>query len=182
VTEDGLELTFALNHMAYFVLTALLLDNVKAAAPGARIISTASQMHRNGKVNFDDLQNKRGYTAWGAYSNSKLMNVLFTHTLAKRLEGSGVAAYCLHPGFVATRFGHESGGATQIAIRAAQMGAISVEDGAKTLIWLASEPKVAGASGGYFNRCAEEAPTKDARDDVVAERLWAESEKISGLA
>jgi retinol dehydrogenase 12 len=109
------------------------------------------------------------------------MNVLFTHTLAKRLKGSGVAAYCLHPGFVATRFGHESGGATQLAIRAAQVGAISVDDGAKTLIWLASAPNIAGANGGYFNRCAEEAPAPTGRDDAVAELLWAESEKIAGL-
>jgi NAD(P)-dependent dehydrogenase (short-subunit alcohol dehydrogenase family) len=158
----------------------MLLDRVKAAAP-SRIISTASHMHRSGKVNFDDLQMKHGYTPWGAYGNSKLMNVLFTHASAKRLEGSGVSAYCLHPGFVATRFGHESGGATQLAIRASQVAAIPPEDGAKTLIWLASEPKIVGANGGYFNRCAEEKPASTARDDVVAERLWTESARIAGL-
>src|SRR5690242_5384880 len=109
LTEDGLERTFALNHMAYFVLTCALIDRLKAAAP-ARIVSTASDAHRGARLNFADLQDEKGYEGYKAYGRSKLCNILFTRELARRLAGTGVTANCLHPGFVATHFGNESGG------------------------------------------------------------------------
>ncbi len=116
-TRDGLERTFALNHMSYFVITNLLLPSLK---PGARIISTASGAHQRAKLNFDDLQNRRGYSGFPVYARSKLCNILFTRELARRIAGSGVTANCLHPGFVATRFGDQSGGLLSAGVRAGQ--------------------------------------------------------------
>src|SRR5579883_917875 len=110
VTPDGLEMTFALNHMSYFVLTAALIEKLKASAP-ARIVSTASAAHQGAQLDFDDLQNEKRYSGLRAYGRSKLCNILFTRELARRLQGTGVTANCLHPGFVATRFGDEVGGA-----------------------------------------------------------------------
>jgi NAD(P)-dependent dehydrogenase (short-subunit alcohol dehydrogenase family) len=181
LTADGLEMTFAVNHMAYFVLTHALLGNVKAAAPGARIISTSSQMHASGRLDFDDLQVKRGYTAWDAYANSKLANVLFTRALAKRLEGSGVTANCLHPGFVNTRFGDLSGGAVAPALKLAKLSAIPPARGAETMIWLASSPDAAQYNGRYFDRSKPVTPGAQAQDDAAAERLWIESMRLAGL-
>jgi NAD(P)-dependent dehydrogenase (short-subunit alcohol dehydrogenase family) len=181
LTADGLEMTFAVNHMAYFVLTHALLGNVKAAAPGARIISTSSQMHASGRLDFDDLQVKRGYTAWDAYANSKLANVLFTRALAKRLEESGVIANCLHPGFVNTRFGDLSGGAVAPALKLAKLSAIPPARGAETMIWLASSPDAAQYNGRYFDRSKPVTPGAQAQDDAAAERLWIESMRLAGL-
>jgi NAD(P)-dependent dehydrogenase (short-subunit alcohol dehydrogenase family) len=181
VTEDGLEKTFATNHLAYFVMTALLLPRLKAT-PGARVVSTASDAHRGAKLDFADLQSSRRYSGFSVYGRSKLMNILFTRELARRLDGSGVTANCLHPGFVATRFGDRSGGITSFAIRMAKpFAGLSPEKGAETIIHLASSPDVANVSGQYFYKCKIATPTAEARDDESAKRLWDETAKIAGL-
>jgi NAD(P)-dependent dehydrogenase (short-subunit alcohol dehydrogenase family) len=177
-TVDGLEMTFALNHMAYFVITNLLLPRL---ASGARIVSVASGAHRGAKLDFDDLQSRRGYTGFPVYSKSKLCNILFNRELARRVP-PGVTANCLHPGFVATRFGDNSGGLMRTLLKVAKpIGAISPEDGAKTIIYLASSPEVAGVSGEYFYKCRPVAPTREAQNDADAARLWQVSEGIAGL-
>jgi NAD(P)-dependent dehydrogenase (short-subunit alcohol dehydrogenase family) len=178
VTEDGLEKTFALNHMSYFVATNLLLDKLK---PGARIVSTASDAHKGAKLNFNDLQSEKGYSGFGVYGRSKLMNILFTRELAKRLAGSGVTANCLHPGFVATRFGDSSGGILSWGVRAAKSFALTPEQGAETIIYLASSPNVENRSGGYYYKSALATPSSEAQSDTDAKRLWEASARISGV-
>lgn len=177
-TGDGLEMTFALNHMAYFVITNLLLGHLK---PGARIVTVASNAHRGAKLDFDDLQNRRNYVGFPVYSKSKLCNILFNRELARRIAGSGVTANALHPGFVATRFGDDSGGIMRTVLKVAKpIGAISPEEGAKTIIYLASSPQVEGVSGEYFYECKPTTPTAEARNDDDARRLWEISEGIAG--
>lgn len=178
-TADGLEKTFALNHMSYFVVTNLLLPHLK---PGARIVNTASNAHRGGTLDFEDLQSKRGYSGFPVYSKSKLCNILFTRELARRIAATGVTANSLHPGFVATRFGDQSGGVMQRLVAVAKpVGAISPEEGAKTIIYLASSPEAANVSGEYFNKCKVETPTKEAQSDADARRLWDVSVRIAGI-
>jgi retinol dehydrogenase-12 len=173
-----LEMTFALNHMAYFVVTNFLLGKLK---PGGRIVTVASNAHRGAKLDFDDLQNRRNYVGFPVYSKSKLCNILFNRELARRIAGSGVAANALHPGFVATRFGDDSGGIMRTVLKVAKpIGAISPEDGAKTIIYLASSPQVEGVSGEYFYECKPTTPTAEARNDEDAKRLWEISEQIAG--
>jgi NAD(P)-dependent dehydrogenase (short-subunit alcohol dehydrogenase family) len=181
VTEDGLERTFALNHMSYFVMTALLRERLLATT-SARIVNTASGRHRKGRLDFSDLQGERRFQGLKAYANSKLCNVLFTRALARRLAATGVTANCLHPGFVATRFGDQAGGLYAAGIRLAKLSALTPEQGAETLIYLASSPEVAGQSGGYYGKCRLETPSAGAQDDAAAEQLWAESERIAGIS
>jgi len=178
-TEDRLERTFALNHLAYFVLTAALLDRLRAAAPGARIVNTASAAHRSAALDLADLQWQRRYKPFTVYGTSKLCNILFTRELARRLEGSGVTANCLHPGFVATRFGDEAGGLYAWATRFAKLFAISPQAGARTLVYLASSPDVENVSGRYFYKCRPATPRPAAQDDALAKALWEASEKIA---
>ena len=180
VTEDGLELTFALNHMAYFVLTHGLRDRLLASAP-ARVVNTASNAHQRASLDFDDLQSAHGYSGFKAYGRSKLANILFTRELARRLSGAAVTANCLHPGFVATRFGDQTGGLLSYVVRIAKIFAISSEEGAETLVYLASSPEVAHVSGAYFYKCRPATPTKKAQDDAAAQRLWSETAKLAGL-
>jgi NAD(P)-dependent dehydrogenase (short-subunit alcohol dehydrogenase family) len=180
VTGDGLEYTFALNHMAYFVLTGGLRERLLASAP-ARIINTASGAHKRAHLDFDDLQSAQAYSAMQAYGRSKLCNILFTRELARRLEGTGVTANCLHPGFVATRFGDEAGGLLSSLIVAAKFFAISPEKGAETLVYLASSPNVAEVSGKYFYQCHPEIPSPAAQDDQAALLLWRRSAELAGL-
>jgi NAD(P)-dependent dehydrogenase (short-subunit alcohol dehydrogenase family) len=180
VTEDGLEKTFALNHMSYFVVTNMLLEQLRAT-PGARVVSTASDAHSGAKLKFDDLQTERGYSGFPVYGRSKLMNILFTRELARRLAGTGVTANCLHPGFVNTRFGDNSGGLTSLAIRGAKTFALSPEEGARTIIYLASSPEVEGKTGGYYVKCRPASPSAAAQNDADAKRLWDVSAKISGV-
>ena len=178
---DGLEMTFAVNHMAYFVVTDVLLPNLKAT-PGARIVSTASMAHSSGKIDFDDLQMRKSYSTFRAYGTSKLMNILFTRELARRLEGSGVTANCLHPGGVATRFGSNNSGLLAAVFKVAiSLVGISPEKGAQTIIHLASSPDVATISGKYFYKCKIIEPTAAAQNDADAKRLWDVSAKIAGL-
>jgi len=177
-TADGLELTFALNHMGYFLLTNLLLDVLKASAP-ARIINVSSDAHRRGSINFDDLQHEKSYSGFPVYSESKLANVLFTYELARRLEGSGVTANALHPGFVNTNFG-----STMSSIPAFFIGiisrlfAMSPEQGAETIIHLASSPEVEGITGKYFVEKKATRSASESYDEVVAKRLWLVSEEL----
>jgi NAD(P)-dependent dehydrogenase (short-subunit alcohol dehydrogenase family) len=181
VTGEGLELTFALNHMAYFILTNILLDRLREAAP-SRIVSTASIAHRGQDLDFADLQSGHGYRAMKVYGRSKLANILFTRELARRLTGTGVTANCLHPGFVATRFGSGNGLLTRIGVRIAMLGAITVEKGAETMVYLAAAPELADASGGYYQKSQLTQPSAPARSADSALRLWAESARISGMA
>ena len=177
-TVDGLERTFALNHMAYFVITSLLLPRLP---PGARIVTVASNAHRGARLDFDDLQAKRRYSGFPVYARSKLCNILFNRELARRLP-QGVTANALHPGFVATRFGDGSGGLLRAVFSVAKpVGAISPEEGAKTIIHLASSSEVADTTGEYFYKCRLETPTKEAQNDADAARLWEISERIAGL-
>jgi NAD(P)-dependent dehydrogenase (short-subunit alcohol dehydrogenase family) len=179
VTEDGLEMTFATNHMAYFVLTNMLLPSLK---PGARIVSTASDAHKGAKLDFDDLQSAKKYSGFSVYGKSKLANILFNRELARRIAGTGVTANCLHPGFVATRFGDQSGGILSVAVKIAKpIGAISPQDGAKTIIYLASSPEVEGKSGGYYYKNKLATPTKEAQSDADAKRLWDVSAQLAGM-
>ena len=178
-TADGLEQTFATNHMAYFVLTLGLRDRLAAASP-ARVVSTASDAHKGYALDFDDLQAVKSYSAISAYGRSKLCNILFTRELARRWSATGVTANCLHPGFVATRFGDASGGVLSRVVRLAKTFAISPEKGAETIVYLASSPEVS-RNGEYFYKCRPATPTAAGRDDEAARRLWAESEKIAGI-
>jgi NAD(P)-dependent dehydrogenase (short-subunit alcohol dehydrogenase family) len=180
VSEDGLEYTFALNHMAYFVVTAGLRERLEAAA-SARIINTASGAHFRARLDFDDLQAKKGFSATKAYSRSKLCNILFTRELARRLHGTGVTSNCLHPGFVATRFGDQSGGLISLFIPVAKFFAIPPEKGAETIVYLASSPDVARITGKYFGECREAIPSLPARDDRAAAVLWEQSAALAGI-
>jgi NAD(P)-dependent dehydrogenase (short-subunit alcohol dehydrogenase family) len=178
-TADGLEMTFAVNHMAFFVITNLVLPKLK---PGARIVITASNAHRGAKLDFDDLQSRRGYAGFPVYSKSKLANILFSRELARRIKDSGVTANALHPGFVATRFGDNSGGLMRTVLKVAKpIGAISPEEGAKTIIYLASSPEVAEITGEYFYECRIARPAAEAQNDADAKRLWEISASIAGL-
>jgi NAD(P)-dependent dehydrogenase (short-subunit alcohol dehydrogenase family) len=180
LTEDNLERTFAINHMAYFVLTQGLRERLLASAP-ARIVNTASAAHQGAKLDFDDLQAAHGFSPMRAYGRSKLCNILFTRELARRLSGKGVTANCLHPGFVATRFGDGSGGILSGVVRVAKLFAISPQQGAQTIVYLASAPEVANVSGGYYYKCLPAQPTTEARNDEDAKRLWMESATIAAI-
>jgi NAD(P)-dependent dehydrogenase (short-subunit alcohol dehydrogenase family) len=181
MTEDGLETTFALNHMSYFVLTELLLRRLAFSAP-ARIVNTSSAAHRRATLDLDDLQFARDYNGWKAYCRSKLCNILFTRELAGRLEGTGVTANCLHPGFVATRFADESGGLLSRFIGLAKIMAISPEAGADTIVYLASSPDVARSSGLYFYKRRPVSPSLAAQDPKPAATLWSRSAALADLS
>jgi NAD(P)-dependent dehydrogenase (short-subunit alcohol dehydrogenase family) len=182
VSVDGLEMTFATNHMAYFVVTNILLDRLKATS-GARIVSTASDAHKSGGLDFDDLQSEKKFSSFRVYGTSKLCNILFTRELARRLDGANVTANCLHPGFVGTRFGQNN--ANNIFMKALARTimsfGISPADGAKTIIHLASSPDVATISGEYFYKCKIAEPSLAAQDDDAARRLWDVSAKLAGV-
>jgi retinol dehydrogenase-12 len=178
LTADGLEQTFALNHMGYFRLTALLRERLMASAP-ARIVNVASEAHRGARLDFADLQTTRGFNGWKAYKRSKLANILFTRSLARRLDGTGVTANCLHPGFVATSFGDNNRGWWGWAIGIGKrVMAIPVDRGAETPVYVASSGEIDGVSGRYFDQCRESVPAPPARNDADAERLWSESERL----
>jgi len=180
LTEDGLERTFALNHMAYFVMTARLRERLSASAP-ARIINTASAAHQEATLDFDDLQSAKSFGARKAYGQSKLCNILFTRELARRLHGTGVTANCLHPGFVATRFGDQSGGLISPLIRLAKFFAISPAEGAETMVYLAASPDVAEVTGQYFYKSMPTLSSSPAQDDRSALMLWERSAALAGM-
>jgi NAD(P)-dependent dehydrogenase (short-subunit alcohol dehydrogenase family) len=177
-TKEGVETTFAVNHLSHFLLTDLLLDTVKASPP-ARIINVSSGLHWGASRDFERLGCEGGYSGMGAYGRSKLANVLFTYELARRLKGSGVTANCLHPGFVATNIGRD--GTIIGALRPLMnIGAISPEEGAKTTVYLASSPQAEKTTGKYFERMREAESSPDSRDHALAKRLWEISSKLAG--
>jgi len=180
LTEDGLERSFAVNHMAYFVLAHGLGDRLRAGAP-ARVVNTASTMHRVAWLDLDDLQYARFYNGIFAYARSKLCNVLFTRELARRWAGTRVTVNCFHPGFTRTRFGNQSGLFWAPLVFVSKVFAIPPAWGARTLIHLATAPEVADVTGGYFVRRRLTRPSRRAEDDDTARRLWDESARIAEL-
>lgn len=175
-TPEGIEMTWALNHLNYFLLTQELGDLLKAT-PHARVVSVSSSAHTSGKMRWDDLEFRRGYNAFAAYGQSKLANILFTRELSRRLQGTGVSANALHPGFVRTGFGHNNGGMLSRIIGLMGVFAISEDQGAQTSIYLASSPEVEGVSGQYFDKQAPSKTAPQALDDAAAARLWTVSEE-----
>jgi retinol dehydrogenase 14 len=181
VTADGLERTFALNHLAPFLLTNLLLDQIKQSAP-ARVVTVASNAHTTGQIDFDDLQGDRSYSGSRAYSQSKLANVLFSYELARRLQATSVTAYALHPGVVRTSFGAEDpGGIQRLIIPFARPFLKSPEQGAATSIHLASSPDLERVSGRYFANSKPRRSSKASYDEAAAARLWQMSAELVSL-
>ena len=180
LSADGLEMTFATNHMAYFVVTLMLLDKLKASE-GARIVSTASDAHNSGRLDFDDLTMEKRYSTFRAYGTSKLCNILFTRELARRLAGTGVTANCLHPGFVRTRIGDNNRTLALIG-KVVKLFGLPPEKGAETIVFLALSPEVARVNGHYFYKCKPATPSASAQSDGDALRLWQVSEKLAGFA
>jgi len=170
LSKDGFELTFAVNHLAPFLLTHLLLDQLKAATQG-RVVNVASMVHSGGEVNLDDLSMEKGYSGYGAYSNSKLMNVLFTHELARRLAGTKVTAYALHPGVIGTKLLHAAFGG---------MGGGSVEQGARTSVYCATAPELSEVSGRYYDDAHEARAAAHADDPKLERALYEKSAQLTG--
>jgi len=177
MTEDGLESTFAINHLGYFLVTNLLLDVLKKSAP-SRIVNVASTAHKYGKLDISGWPTGRNYSSFGAYANSKLANVLFTYELARRLKGSGVTANCLHPGGVGTNLFRGLPAFMQTLIK---LVTISPERGARTSIFLASSPEVEGVTGKYFARSKQQRSSEASRDEEAANILWEVSAELTGL-
>jgi NAD(P)-dependent dehydrogenase (short-subunit alcohol dehydrogenase family) len=177
---DGIEMTWALNHLGYFLLTNLLLDAVKRSTP-ARVVSVSSDAHRSGGrgIDFDDLHARKRYRPFRAYSMSKLANLLFTRELARRLEGTGVTANAMHPGLVATNFAATAPAPVRWIF---SLFGMSPEEGARTVIYLATAPEVEGVTGKYFVKEKEVTPSAAALNDAAARRLWEVSATMTGLA
>jgi retinol dehydrogenase 12 len=179
-SADGIEMTLALNHLSYFLLTNELLPLLKTSAP-ARIVNVASDAHRGISINFDDIQGRRNYRGWIAYKQSKLANILFTYELARRLEGTGVTVNTLHPGFVRTNFFKDfTGWVGFITKLGASLIAIGPKDGARTSIYLAASPEVEGLTGQYFVKCKPVPSSSQSHDRAAADRLWRLSEDMTG--
>ena len=181
-TVDGLEMTFAVNYLAPFLLTNLLLDKLKASAP-ARIVNVSSESHQSGYIKMDDLELEKGYRLMRAYGQSKLALVLFTYELARRLQGTGVTANCLHPGFVATNIGQNgvgSVGRSIVKLIFSSLG-ISPEEGAKTSIYLVSSPEIEGVTGKYFVKSIPVRSAPISYDETLQRQLWEESAKLVNL-
>ena len=181
-SADGIEKTFALNHLSYFVLTNLLLPLLRNSAP-ARIVNVASDAHKGAVINFDDIQFKEKYSGWKAYQQSKLANIMFTYELARRIQGSGVTANALHPGFVRTNFLEvfNDAPAGWLIRSVANVIALSPEKGARTSIYLASSPEVEGVSGRYFVKEKPVVSSPQSRDQAAWERLWRLSVEMTGV-
>jgi NAD(P)-dependent dehydrogenase (short-subunit alcohol dehydrogenase family) len=179
-SPDGLETTLAINHLAPFLLTNLLLDTLKESAP-SRVVTVSSEAERWGNIDFDDLQSKKKYRGFPVYGMTKLANIMFTYELAERLEGTGVTATCMHPGAVNTRFGTNNRGPMTLLFRAFKPFMRTPEQGADTVIWLASSPEVEGVSGRYYADRKVIEPKKIANDPAARRRLWEESERLTGI-
>ncbi len=178
LTSDGLERTFALNHMSYFLLTNKLMELLKSSAP-ARIVNVSSDAHYGIDMEFENLNGEQEYKAWKAYQKSKLANVLFTYELLKKVPAD-ITVNCLHPGFVATNFGHNIGGFFGPVLKIAQrISAIDPEEGAKTSIFLCSAPEVKGVSGKYFYKCQPKTSSRESRNMDTGKRLWQISSDIA---
>lgn len=177
VNDEGRETQLAVNHLGPFLLTRLLLPRLKASAP-SRVVVVSSAVHKQGRVDFDDLHSERGYVGLRVYANTKLMNLLFTRALAKRLEGSGVTVNALHPGVVATELVRDF---PRVARWFVSKVFMTPEKGARTSVFLASDPSVEGVSGRYYVKSREARVSAAARDDALAERLWKLSSEMVGL-
>ncbi len=180
-SAQGCEMTFALNHLGYFLLTLLLLPVLQAAAP-ARVVVVASEAHRGVTLDFNDLQAKHGYHGWKAYKRSKLANILFTHELARRLDWQQVTVNALHPGFVATDIGVRHGFLPGFLWWLAKRGAIDAEAGALTSIHLAASSEAEGMHGRYFIKCRPANASAAAHDRAASLRLWEESARMTEIA
>jgi len=180
VTEDGFEHVFAVNHLAPFLLTNLLVPKLTGSAP-ARVVTVTSDAHSAANLDLDDPNLEHGWDSWRSYANSKLANILFTRELARRLDGTGVTANCAHPGVVRTGFGREGKPLLRLGTTIARPFFLSPERGADTIVYLASSPDVAGETGGYYVKRQRREPSAAARDDAAARRLWDISEKLTGL-
>ena len=182
---DGYEMTFALNHISYYLLTMLLLDIIKLTADDhgqARIINVSSSAHRSASLQLDKLREPGGYSFMNSYGASKLMNVLFTYELARRLEGEAVSVNAVHPGLVATGFGHNTGSLWAFLIKVAQkLFAISPKRGAETLVYLASAPEVDGISGKYWNEKQQKRSSDNSYDRKQQTALWQYSAEVTGV-
>jgi len=180
-SADGLEMTFALNHLAYFLLTNLLIDVLKVSAP-ARIVNVSSGAHYRGHLDFDDLQHEQKYSGPRAYGDSKLMNVMFTYELARRLDATGITANTLHPGLVATNFMANNWGLLgKLARRLLNLASISAEQGAQTTLYLAASPGVEGVTGKYFDKKKPIKSSEESYDVEAQRRLWEISAEITNL-
>lgn len=183
-TKDGFETTFGVNHLGPFLLTALLLDRIRASAP-ARIVNVSSTAHQSARsgLDFDDLQSKGGYQGMSVYGRTKLANIYFTTELARRLAGTGVTANSLHPGTIRSGFGGDgdASGFFGWGIKVARPFMAGPVKGAETSVYLASSPEVAGVTGQFFTKSRPKTPSKAARDDDAAARLWDVSEQMVGL-
>jgi len=177
-TVDGLEATFATNHLGHFLLTNLLLDLLKNSAP-SRIINLTSSAHRGTEIDFEDLQGEKKYSGYHAYSQSKLANVLFTYQLAKKLDGTGVTVNCLHPGVVRTGFGKDQAGLMNILVRIGSPFMMSPEKAAKAAVYLATSPEVQSVNGKHFSKGREEKSSSESYDTASAERLWNVSAELT---
>jgi NAD(P)-dependent dehydrogenase (short-subunit alcohol dehydrogenase family) len=178
---DGFEYTFALNHLGHFLLTNLLLDLLIASAP-SRVVSTSSSIYRQARLDFDDLQLPPRFSAMRAYANSKLAGILFTVELARRMAGKGVTVNAMAPGLVKTNIGQEEGWLYAFSKRMADFfGGKTPEQGADTLVWLATAPEVAGVTGQYFEKRKAMPLSRDAADPDLAVRMWRVSEELCGL-
>ena len=182
LTPEGIERTWALNHLAPFLLTCLLLPLLQRSAP-ARVITTSSEAHRGAQLPLSDPVGAAGYglMGFGAYGRSKLANILFTRELARRCEGSGVEAYCFHPGFVASGFNRNNGSWMRLGMGLVRPFARSPEKGAETLVWLADVEDPEGRSGDYFVDLKPALPSPSGQDPAAARRLWELSESQCGL-
>jgi retinol dehydrogenase-14 len=179
-TEDSIETTLAINHLAPFLLTNLLLERLEESAP-SRVITVSSEAQRWGNMDFEDIQSTRKYRGFPVYGMTKLANIMFTYELAERLKGTGVTANCLHPGPVSTNFGKNNGGPMALFFRLGKPFMRSPEQGADTLIWLAVSPDVEGVSGKYFSDRKELEAKEIAYDEGARSRLWEVSEDLTGL-
>ncbi len=180
-TVDGIEETFAVNHLAPFVLTSELLPLLRAT-PSSRIVNVSSEAHRRGKMHFDDLELAKGYGSFKAYSQSKLANILFTYELSRRLDGTGVTANCLHPGVIGSGFGQTYKGVFSVLVKIAKPFLLSPEEGARTSVYLASSPEVAGVTGNYFDKCKPVRSNAVSYDEASWSRLWEVSEAMTSRA
>lgn len=179
---DGIEMTFALNHLGYFLLTNLLLDTLEASAP-ARIVNVSSAAHERAQIDFEDLQGRQKYSGWQAYGQSKLANVLFTYELARRLEGTGVTVNALHPGFVATNLGAGTYGLIgRLFKKLVNLRGVSPEEGARTSIYLATSSEVEGVTRKYFVEQKAVPSSEASYDEATARRLWQVSAELTGLS
>lgn len=182
LSADGIEMTMALNHFSYYLLSHLLLDMLKRSAP-ARVVNVASDAHRFARAGVTEANFKgpKGFAGWRAYGESKLANVLFSNELARRLDGTDVTSNALHPGFVRTRFFEDKGFGGRVAKAMAAWFALTPEDGARTTVHVATAPELEGTTGRYFEKCQEATPAPAALDEAAARRLWDLSAAWTGV-